>query len=271
MGERWTLLLIRELLTGPKRYGDLQADLRGLETGLLAARLKHLEREGLAHKVLLPPARTPAYALTEAGEELGPAVLALARWGLKWAMDECRTDETFHAGWAVLGLRACFDPDAAAGLRAVYEFHVDDEIFHARIDDGAVETVHGPIRHPDATITTTKEVLVEVTAGGLTLSHAIETGRDGGRRRRGPARAAGHLPPVGPAFPRDHVTRAHRAPHDVDTSTIAGCTSQPPCRRRPPPCVRVGSSGTSRRHSSRNSCAPGAQRPPPQATAHPAR
>lgn len=71
VGERWTLLLIRELLTGPKRFSDLQASLRGLGTGLLAARLKHLEREGLAEKITLPPpARTPAYALTEAGAEL---------------------------------------------------------------------------------------------------------------------------------------------------------------------------------------------------------
>lgn len=64
VGERWTLLLIRELLTGPKRFGDLQASLRGLGTGLLAARLKHLEREGLAHRITLPrlpgPPHTPS-------------------------------------------------------------------------------------------------------------------------------------------------------------------------------------------------------------------
>jgi DNA-binding HxlR family transcriptional regulator len=174
VGERWTLLLIRELLTGPKRFGDLQAGLRGLGTGLLASRLKHLEREGLARKVTLPPpARTPAYALTEAGEELAPAVLALARWGLTWAMDERRAGETFHAGWAVLGLRACFAPDAAVGLRAVYEFHVGDEVLHARVDDGTVETVHGPAQYPDATITMTEEVFVAVTARKLTLSDAI--------------------------------------------------------------------------------------------------
>ncbi|MEU7072324.1 winged helix-turn-helix transcriptional regulator [Streptomyces narbonensis] len=171
------MLLIRELLTGPKRYGDLQASLRGLGTGLLAARLKHLEREGLARKVTLPPpARTPAYALTEAGEELGPAVLALARWGLKWAMGERRGDETFHAGWAVLGLRACFVPASAVGLRAVYEFHVGGEVLHARVDDGTVDTVHGPAQYPDVKITMTEAVFVEVTACRLTLSDAIEAG-----------------------------------------------------------------------------------------------
>jgi DNA-binding HxlR family transcriptional regulator len=177
VGERWTLLLIRELLTGPKRFGDLQASLRGLGTGLLAARLKHLEHEGLAHKITLPPpARTPAYALTEAGEELGPAVLALARWGLKWVMGERRATESFHPGWAVLGLRACFDAEAAAGLRAVYEFRIDDEVFHARIDDGTIEALHGPAQHPDAAITITETAFLQVTSQGLTIAQAVESG-----------------------------------------------------------------------------------------------
>ncbi|MFF2365486.1 winged helix-turn-helix transcriptional regulator [Streptomyces sp. NPDC058122] len=177
VGERWTLLLIRELLTGPKRFGDLQTSLRGLGTGLLAARLKHLEREGLAQKITLPPpARTAAYALTEAGEELGPAILELARWGLKWAMGEPRVTDTFHPGWAVLGLRACFDPEAATGLRAVYEFRIDDEIFHARIDDGTIEALHGPAQHPDATVTTGTDAFLRLTGQGLTWAEAIASG-----------------------------------------------------------------------------------------------
>lgn len=162
---------------GPKRFGDLQKGLRGLGTGLLAARLKHLEHEGLAHKITLPPpARTPAYALTEAGEELGPAVLALARWGLKWAMGERRATETFRPGWAVLGLRACFDAEAAAGLHAVYEFRIDDEPFHARIDDETTEALHGPAQNSDATITISKDAFLRMTGEGLTLTEAIESG-----------------------------------------------------------------------------------------------
>jgi DNA-binding HxlR family transcriptional regulator len=177
VGERWTLLLIRELLTGPKRFGDLQHSLRGLGTGLLAARMKHLEREGLVHKVTLPPpARTPAYALTQAGEELGPAVLALARWGLKWAMDEPLEQEIFHPGWAVLGLRACFDAEAAAGMHALYEFRVEEEVFHARIADGTIETVHGPAQHPDVTITIGGAAFRDLAAGRSTLAEAIDNG-----------------------------------------------------------------------------------------------
>jgi DNA-binding HxlR family transcriptional regulator len=176
VGRRWTLLLIRELLTGPKRFGDLQNSLRGLGTGLLAARLKHLEHQGLVHKVTLPPpARTPAYALTQAGEELGPAVLSLAHWGLRWAMGEPRQQETFHPGWAVLGLKACFDAEAAIGLVAAYEFRVGEEIFHARIDDGTIETMYGPAHRPDVIITTDNEVFRSLVADRSTLAKAIRS------------------------------------------------------------------------------------------------
>jgi DNA-binding HxlR family transcriptional regulator len=175
VGERWTLLLIRDLLTGPKRFGDLQKSLRGMGTGLLAARMKHLEREGLAEKITLPPpARTPAYALTDAGRELGPAVLALAGWGTKWAMGQRRPDEAFHAGWAVLAMEAYFDAEAAAGVRVLYEFRVDDEVFHVRVADSTVEAEHGPAQLPDATLTMAEDVLVGLAEGRTTLGEAIE-------------------------------------------------------------------------------------------------
>jgi DNA-binding HxlR family transcriptional regulator/putative sterol carrier protein len=174
VGERWTLLLVRDLLTGPKRFGDLQKSLRGMGTGLLAARMKHLEREGLVEKITLPPpARTPAYALTEAGRELGPAVLALAGWGTKWAMGERRDGETFHAGWAVLAMEAYFDAEAAVGVRTVYEFRVGDEVFHVRVADGTVEAAHGPAQLPDATLEMPDDVLVALAEGRSTLAEAI--------------------------------------------------------------------------------------------------
>ncbi|WP_433174646.1 winged helix-turn-helix transcriptional regulator [Actinoallomurus sp. CA-150999] len=178
VGERWTLLLIRELLTGPKRFGDLQNSLRGLGTGLLSARLKHLEREGLAQKITLPaPARTPAYALTEAGEELESAVLALAQWGMKWAMGERREGETFHTGWTVLGLRAYFVPEAAVGLRATYEFRVGDEVFHADVDDGTIATLHGPAQRPDAVIEADEDLFADIASGRTDLAAGLKDGR----------------------------------------------------------------------------------------------
>jgi DNA-binding HxlR family transcriptional regulator len=178
VGERWTLLLVRELLTGPKRFSDFQSSLRGLGTGLLAARLKHLEREGIVRKIILPPpARTPAYALTEAGAELEPAVMALARWGSKWAMGERRPEESFHPGWAVLALRAFFDPEAARGLRAVYEFRVGEEVFHALVEDGTIDTQHGPAQRPDAVIETDEDVLVEMGEGRASFATALRDNR----------------------------------------------------------------------------------------------
>jgi DNA-binding HxlR family transcriptional regulator len=174
VGERWTLLLVRDLLTGPKRFGDLQKSLRGMGTGLLAARMKHLEREGLVEKITLPPpARTPAYALTEAGRDLGPAVLALARWGMKWAMGERREGEAFHAGWGALGMEAFFDPAAAEGVRAVYEFRVDDEVFHVRVADGTVEAINGPAQFPDGTLEAGEDVFIALAEGTTTLAEAI--------------------------------------------------------------------------------------------------
>jgi DNA-binding HxlR family transcriptional regulator len=177
VGERWTLLLIRELLTGPKRFGELQQCLRGLGTGLLAARLKHLEREGLVERSTLPPpARTPAYALTAAGRDLEPAVLALARWGMTWAMGRPRDDESFEPGWVMLGLKACFDPRAAQRLHATYEFRIDDDAFYVRIDGGAIDVVHGPAQHPDAVVATTGELFRDVAAGRASLAAALADG-----------------------------------------------------------------------------------------------
>lgn len=174
VGERWTLLIVRELLTGPKRFKDLADALPGIGTGLLAARLKHLEGEGLARKARLSP---PAYELTEAGEELAPAVLALARWGLKWAFGERREGEAFRPGWGVLGLQALFQPDAAVELDFVYEWRIGDSIFHAHVDHGRIESSYGPAPRPDAVIETSEEVFCEMTAGRVGLRRATADGR----------------------------------------------------------------------------------------------
>lgn len=177
VGERWTLLIVRELLTGPKRFRDLLDSLRGIGTGLLTARLKFLEGEGLVERITLPPpARTPAYALTRAGVELGPAVMALARWGLRWALDERRDGEEFRPGWAVLGMQAVFDPEAARGVDGTCEFRVDDDVFHARIDDGQIETGHGPAHRPDVVIETAGDVFLELASGKLSLPDAVLDG-----------------------------------------------------------------------------------------------
>ncbi len=194
VGERWTLLLVRELLTGPKRFADLQESLPGLGTGLLALRLKHLEREGLAEKVVLPPpSRASAYVLTDAGAELKAVVFALARWGMRWALGERRSGEVFQPGWAMLGMEALFDAEATAGLRATYEFRMGKAVFHARIAEGSIETVEGPAHGPDAILELPVAAMHQLSSGRLTLAKAIETGL---ARTAGDQQAIGRLPDV---------------------------------------------------------------------------
>jgi DNA-binding HxlR family transcriptional regulator/putative sterol carrier protein len=177
VGERWTLLLVRELLTGPRRFGDLLVSLPGIGTGLLAARLKHLQEEGLIRQVTLPaPARTPAYELTQAGAELEPAVLALASWGMRWALGERVEGETFRPGWAVLAMRSGFDAEAAREVRAVYQFNVDGDVFYTAVDRGRIETAHGPAQRPDVVIETGAATFIEIAMGRLSVADAVRSG-----------------------------------------------------------------------------------------------
>jgi DNA-binding HxlR family transcriptional regulator/putative sterol carrier protein len=178
IGERWTLLIIRELLSGPKRFSDLHRSLPGLGTALLSSRLRYLEAEGLVKGATLPaPARAAAYELTDAGWELRPVVMAMARWGLRWAVDKPEKRDAFEPGWAVLGMQAIFDPEGAKGMDAVYEFRIGDEILHARIEDGEIDSRYGPAERPDAVIVATREAFAELASGQLRLSDAIAAGR----------------------------------------------------------------------------------------------
>jgi DNA-binding HxlR family transcriptional regulator len=178
VGERWTLLIVRELLTGPKRFKDIGDSLAGIGTGLLAERLKHLEATGIVRRSILPPpAATPVYELTEAGRELEAAVLALARWGLRHAMGPRAEYETFRPGWAVLGMQAIFRPEAAADFVAVYEFRVGAATFNARVADGAIEARMGSAERPDAVIEADEETFAEVAHGRLRLRDAVRAGR----------------------------------------------------------------------------------------------
>ncbi len=178
IGDRWTLLAIRELLTGPRRFKDLAASLPGIGTGLLGARLRHLEETGLIRRTTLPPpASVAAYELTEAGRELAPVVMSIARWGLRWALGAPRPGDAFHAGWAVLGLQATFRPEEASGVRESYEFRVDDEVFHAHVHDGRVESAHGPAWEPALTVICDSDTFRELASGELSPEVALDAGR----------------------------------------------------------------------------------------------
>jgi DNA-binding HxlR family transcriptional regulator/putative sterol carrier protein len=152
VGERWALLIIRDLLVGPRRYTDLRRGLPRIPTNILAARLKELEQSGVVRRRLLPrPAGSIVYELTERGAELEEAVLALGRWGAR-ALGEPRPDEIVTAESTVVALRTTFHPDAAGDLTAGYELRLGETVVHARIHDGEAEVGEGRLPGADLVI-----------------------------------------------------------------------------------------------------------------------
>ena len=162
VGERWTLLIVRELLTGPKRYKDLMANLPGIGTNLLANRLKDMAEERLVESA----PDEGGYALTPDGEALEPVVLALIRWGLPRLGKKFR-DDLWRAAWTPLTFKALFDAERAKGVQASVVFEVDGETFFVRVDDGHLYT--GPGRPSaagvDAAISCSANDFLKLTAG----------------------------------------------------------------------------------------------------------
>src|SRR5262245_44522021 len=131
VGERWALLIVRDLLMAPKRFTDLQRGLPGIPTNVLSARLKELEEDGIVLRRVLPrPATGVAYDLTEYGRGLEDVVLRLGLWGAR-SLGEPRPGDVVTPAALVVALRASFRPEAARGLRAGYEVHVGDAVVHA--------------------------------------------------------------------------------------------------------------------------------------------
>ena len=177
LGERWTLLIVRELLTGPKRFKDLLDGLPGVGTNLLAARLKELEGEGLLRRTTLPPpAGSAVYQLTDRGRDLEPVLMGLARWGVD-LLGEPRPGEAFRPVWAVQAMKATFRPEAARWVRETYEFRVGGDVFHVRVDDGVSEPEYGPAFEPDLVVATDPATFLSLVSGRLEMSDAIEAGR----------------------------------------------------------------------------------------------
>ncbi|MFD4229203.1 winged helix-turn-helix transcriptional regulator [Streptomyces sp. NPDC058545] len=177
VGDRWTLLIVRELLAGPRRYTDLHADLPGVSTDVLASRLKDMEQSGLAtRRRLPPPAAASVYELTERGHGLLPVLAALAEWGAP-AIGERRPTDAVRAHWFALPLLRVLDGLAHEG---VVEVHLDEGEFHVRVGgptDGAGVYGDGPAAHADARIMLDVEVCLELGRGECTLAEAVKDGR----------------------------------------------------------------------------------------------
>ncbi|QWQ44243.1 helix-turn-helix transcriptional regulator [Streptomyces sp. YPW6] len=185
VGDRWTLLIVRELLGGPRRYTDLHADLPGVSTDVLASRLKDMEQSGLAlRRKLPPPSAASVYELTERGHGLLPVLTALAAWGAP-ALAERRPTDAVRAHWSALPLLG-----AVTGLtrEGILEVRLDEGVFHLRVGGGAEFAPpgpepyaavygYGPADRPDARIVLGAEVCLELARGEATLVEAVKDGR----------------------------------------------------------------------------------------------
>ena len=180
VGERWTLLVVRELMTGPKRYTDLADALPGIGTSLLASRLKRLEEDGICRRdYLAPPAASAVYALTDVGDELGRALMPLIRWGLRHAVpEEPGPGTTIGPDWPLLGITYDVDPAALEDIDATYKFVVEGRAAYLRIRDGRAIVLHGEAdREPDATVTLDAATVAAVGSGRSSALDAAEAGR----------------------------------------------------------------------------------------------
>jgi DNA-binding HxlR family transcriptional regulator len=177
IGERWTLLILRDLVhLGPRRYTDLLKSLPGIGTNLLASRLRLLEEAGIVQRRRLPPpAATTAYELTEMGRGLEPALIAIGRWGGQF-MAERQDCDVFVPTGHISGMRAVFDPDRAANLSIDAELRVDGEPLAVSIHDGTLDARQGPADHPDLVVEIDLDPSIDVMLRRVTPTAAIADG-----------------------------------------------------------------------------------------------
>ncbi len=146
------MLVIRDLLVGPKRFSDLHRGLSKIPTNILTVRLKELEENGIVQRRAAPrPGSGVVYELTDAGRELEEAVVTLGKWGAK-RLGDPREGEIVTEDSLAMAMRTTFRPDAAKDDTIAYEFHVGDIVFHANVDRGALDVGRGALKDPDIVI-----------------------------------------------------------------------------------------------------------------------
>jgi DNA-binding HxlR family transcriptional regulator len=175
IGERWALLIVRELLLGPKRFTDLRAGMPGASADILAQRLRELTESGVVRrKRLPPPAGSDVYELTEWGADLEPVVTLLGQWGSRSASLNPAADSSVDS--LVLSLRALFNPQAAQGFSATIVLSLNDNRFIIEIADGQLHVSRGEAERPSATLDTDRSTLAAMLYGGHSLDDAVRAG-----------------------------------------------------------------------------------------------
>lgn len=176
IGERWTLLVVRELLIGPTRFNELAENLPGIGPNLLSERLRSLTAAGVVEHAPVPgDGRGRVYRLTAVGEELRTPVLELARWGMQFLTDADAAGAT-RAAWGFLAVQSMTDQANVPAVDEEYEFRVDEEVFTIHVADGAVTFHRGPAAHPVIVVNSDSEMFVRIGARMTSPFDAIVTG-----------------------------------------------------------------------------------------------
>lgn len=175
IGERWALLVVRDLLLGPKRFNDLHAGLPGVSPNVLTQRLRELTDHGVVQRRdLPPPARVRLYELTDWGRALEPVLLHLGRWG---SQAPTRPDGPLGIDSILLSIKASFDPARATESGFVYELRIDPDTYCIEVADDSLHISRDTApRLPDATLTTTLDTLRAIFEHQITLAAASDSG-----------------------------------------------------------------------------------------------
>ncbi len=175
VGERWALLVVRELLLGPKRFTDLRAQLQGVSPNVLSLRLEELEAAGvIERRYLPPPAASHVYELSAQGRELEPIVRALVRFG-RHCPPPADALEPSPAS-AILQLEAGFDPEAAAGLKLRVLLQLGLEVFRYRITKKELRPQAAEAAEAELSLACKPGTLLGLMRGGQTLEAAMDAG-----------------------------------------------------------------------------------------------
>jgi DNA-binding HxlR family transcriptional regulator/putative sterol carrier protein len=175
-GDRWTLLIVRELTPGPRRFTDLLDGLPGVSRNLLTERLRALERAGIiARHELPPPAARRVYELTDDGRDLAVAMAPLIAWGAR-RLGERKPGESFRARWPAVAMAGLADREAARGVSESYQYLIGESAFHFTVDDGSIQLRDGRAQDPAVTLTTDEETWVDIASGKITASSAAAAG-----------------------------------------------------------------------------------------------
>jgi DNA-binding HxlR family transcriptional regulator len=175
VGERWALLVVRELLLGPKRFSDLLAGLADASPNVVSQRLRDLTEHGVVRRRDLgPPARVHIYELTDWGHELEPVLLHLGRWGSRARQPATRKPLGIDS--LVLSLKTAFDSSRAETDNATYDLRIDDEVFVLTVIDGTLDVRRGTAHNPDATIVTSRTALTAAVEGEGTPDDLLDAG-----------------------------------------------------------------------------------------------